>query len=594
MKRACRLMPVLIAALMLLLSSAAEAKRYGDIEILETSPRPRNPEYGYAEHAFVVVNHSADQLHRVTLTAPQSSGSQSAHRLTRLSRTVEVAPGTTSRVSIPQPPVALGGLAFTVSIDGREQDEGVMSSSLTAIFSSSMPGSASDPYMLGSARAMSVPGVSQSVPGRGTLIFGRNNAPLAQWSRQWLAYSAYAAVVVTAEEWEDAPPEVRQTVLDYVRAGGVLALLGTVDLPGDREGEAFDGGRTATLGFGTVMEIQRESLDIDNLRSMPWLELVNEASQTDRALRQRMSINDANRAFTVRDDIEVPVQSLFVLLLLFAVAAGPVNLVLLTRKRRRIWLLWTTPLISLVFCGSVFAYSILAHGITPTVRIETVTLLDQESHRATTLGWLGYYAPLSPGTMVFDDRTELTPQLSTDTYNEPGRGRAIEWAGSEQRLGGGWVAPGVPSHFRVRRVVTDRRRLQVEGEEGGLPVLVNNLEVRIERVHFMDNAGRVFKAEAIEPGASATAERVTYMARDESRRDYRTLLTRSWHGMADRDEEDHLPLLSRGGYVAVLQQSPFIDPALPRYDTRPQQSLVIGQFGSGDLPPSFAAGEPQP
>jgi hypothetical protein len=280
----------------------------------------------------------------------------------------------------------------------------------------------------------------------------------------------------------------------------------------------------------------------------------------------------------------------------FALVAGPVNLLVLSKKRRRIWLLWTTPLISLLFCGSVIGYTLFADGITPTVRVGTITLLDQQSRRAVTLGWLGYYAPLAPRQgLRFDDRTELTPQTAGASYNEPGWSRAMQWVGDQQQLTSGWVSPGVPSHFRVRQVGTERRRLELERDDSGGLYVVNHLETPIVRVHVVDAEGYTHVAERIEPGQRAAALRAPEHAVRPSGMDARLasslrsdVFRRDWlpppgdalaSGWMPRVIEE----LPRGSYLAVLEHSPFLDPDLPRYNRREQPSIVIGRLGDGDL-----------
>ena len=75
----------------------------------------------------------------------------------------------------------------------------------------------------------------------------------------------------------------------------------------------------------------------------------------------------------------VPVRGLFVLVLLFAVGIGPANLWLLSRYKRRIWLWWNVPAISLLTCLVVFAYSLVSEGITGRGKTASMTLLDERS-----------------------------------------------------------------------------------------------------------------------------------------------------------------------------------------------------------------------
>ena len=83
------------------------------------------------------------------------------------------------------------------------------------------------------------------------------------------------------------------------------------------------------------------------------------------------------------------------LLTLFVLIAGPINLYLLNRKDVRAWFLWTLPVISLLTSALVFVVSIFSEGVTPRVRAESVTILNQKEQEAVTLGGIGVYAPIA-------------------------------------------------------------------------------------------------------------------------------------------------------------------------------------------------------
>ena len=94
---------------------------------------------------------------------------------------------------------------------------------------------------------------------------------------------------------------------------------------------------------------------------------------------------------------QVPVRGMFMLMLAFAILVGPANYFFCARKNKRIWMLWTSPALSALFIGVVFAYALLSDGIRPWGRSVVVTLLDEKSHMAATLGTTAWYAPMGAG-----------------------------------------------------------------------------------------------------------------------------------------------------------------------------------------------------
>src|SRR5205823_12860439 len=90
---------------------------------------------------------------------------------------------------------------------------------------------------------------------------------------------------------------------------------------------------------------------------------------------------------------------------------GPVNISLLSRWKRRIWLLWTVPLLSGFTVLAVFGYMLLSEGWSRHLRIETITVLDESTLRAATVGWTAFYSPVTPGDgLHFSYDTEVTLQ----------------------------------------------------------------------------------------------------------------------------------------------------------------------------------------
>ena len=71
-----------------------------------------------------------------------------------------------------------------------------------------------------------------------------------------------------------------------------------------------------------------------------------------------MSINRNRKPTQLYDllvaEATVPVRGLFVLVCVFGIGIGPANLWLLSRYKRRIWLWWNVPVLSLLTCLAVF------------------------------------------------------------------------------------------------------------------------------------------------------------------------------------------------------------------------------------------------
>jgi hypothetical protein len=187
----------------------------------------------------------------------------------------------------------------------------------------------------------------------------------------------------------------------------------------------------------------------------------------------------ANAALPVVENLKIPVRGIVVIMLAFIILIGPLNMIYLNRINRRTWMLWTIPAISFATTLLVFAYSLLREGVTPDTRIAGLTVLDQTSHHAATIGATAFYCPLTPsGGLNFEFGTEATPLVQIG-YGS-GNSREVDWTQS-QHFQRGWVSARVPAHFHLRKSETRRERIQVVNENGKLQI-VNGLGAEIKSI----------------------------------------------------------------------------------------------------------------
>jgi hypothetical protein len=227
----------------------------------------------------------------------------------------------------------------------------------------------------------------------------------------------------------------------------------------------------------------------------------------------------------------------------------------------------------------VFGYMLLLEGWSGHLRTEALTILDETSHRAATIGYTAFYTPVTPGDgLHFDYDTEVTPQIGSDTY----RGRLsggphdIDWT-SDQHLTRGWVSARIPAHFKLRKCAVRRERVTVARGPDGALTAVNGLGAEVTRLHYADEKGRVYRAGPIPAGAQAvlTATGETLPAAptwEEARR----LYVGEWVGLSALAASNPTRLLGPRCYVAELESAPFVEDGLRNARTRTCRSLVVG------------------
>jgi hypothetical protein len=389
----------------------------------------------------------------------------------------------------------------------------------------------------------------------------RAESPVAEWSENWLAYSPFDAVVLSDSDLNSMSPAVLTAVGDYLQAGGNVVLPGRKDLPAAWHSYAIKSlkdGVEYSVGFGRCFVLNAEDPGSFSPKTVQALrDTVRDAAHYWRGLPD--DVGAANNAMPVVQNLKIPTRGIVIIMIAFIVIIGPVNIVYLTRHRRRTWMLWTIPVISLFTTLVVFAYSLLREGITPDTRIAGLTLIDQVSHHTATIGATAFYCPLTPGGgLHFDYETEATPLVHAG-YGS-GASREVDWTQS-QHFSHGWISARVPAHFHLRKSGTGRERIQVVNVNGKREI-INGLGAPLKSLWFADADMNIYEATDVaagqkaglipshqlhfaeDTGANGLLSEISYVANPEA-----------LSGIA-------VKYLTPNTYIAVLDGNPFIENAL--------------------------------
>jgi hypothetical protein len=195
-----------------------------------------------------------------------------------------------------------------------------------------------------------------------------------------------------------------------------------------------------------------------------------------------------------------PVTMFLVLMTLFAVAIGPLNLWLLSRKRKLYLMLLTVPVLSLITCVSLFVYAVVADGFGVKSRVRSVTYLDQGTATAVKLARISLYAGLSPsGGLTFDAGTAVLPVWPNFEVNSS---LYVDWTAT-QHLSGGWLPSRTHTQFLTMSHVAERGRVNVGTPVGDKLRIENGLATELSHVVVVDDSGRQWFGKNVPAGAAA-------------------------------------------------------------------------------------------
>ncbi len=556
--------------------AAARAERFEDVDIAPLPTETIKTTSGYLEQRFRVTNQGA-RARVVTLELRSRHGGE----IGALRRSVTVGPGSAATVSLFKPALNNYGFEADILRDGRRIGTLTDKSLLRG---HSRAARYADPQIvvLISRRfnpaafekmfemRLRRPSEEAEKPTHLSATFVRAEQDVSSWSGHWLAYSRFDGVVVSEADLAGAPEDVRDALRRYTEAGGSLWIVA--------EGAARLYGEP--LGFG------RRWRGLDPQTVSPTAEdtaaLAEDWRRVNQDGRDRSMTAEIPAALLPIEKGGLPVGMILLLMSGFAVIIGPVNWIVAHRRRRPIMLLWTTPLLSLAMTGALFAYGLASEGVTPRSRARALTLLDQAERRAVSLALLSWYAPLAPRSgLHFSFDTELSP---LNAYRESAGGRGIDWT-RDQHWTGGWLPARMPIAMRARKAEPRRERIAVTADGGRLRI-VNGLGADLAALWLMDREGRLHRVGAAPAGGEATLEPQPAGAAPGALPDdlFSAAASGDWLEACAAWEKTPAAVLRPGMYLAVLNDSPFVETGLAGRQIADRRAWVVGRLAPEDMP----------
>ena len=372
----------------------------------------------------------------------------------------------------------------------------------------------------------------------------------ADWPRDFRAYLPFDAVCITKEIADALPEETRAALRAFEILGGAVIT--------------FADGKSVPPNLQSTAEAaQRRRIGNLNVQYYPY------SGTPD----SRFTENHACVPINVGKSLPV---GLLVLLLLFVAFIVMPGIVFVCAKRnRRLLILAALPGTAFALTLVVAAIALIAYGTTPTVRIQSVTILDPESRLAVTRGQFALFAP--------GNVTEEMSIPSDVSFRLRGRGneRFTASFGESCRLSGDWVKPLTATFFDFERAERRSERLDVRPAQDGDLVFANLLGVPVTGGTARFGNSR-YKVPALAPGEQATVkgEPLPDKAAANAPLPHETLFEkgtsygRNWKDITELIEKDKLLLPDRT-YVVRLAGSPFFPSPLASRETYETAEAVV-------------------
>ncbi|MBP7951263.1 MAG: hypothetical protein KA004_16555 [Verrucomicrobiales bacterium] len=357
-------------------------------------------------------------------------------------------------------------------------------------------------------------GVSE-IPGK-SYPYGKG-AFAAQFSaarlpEDWRACTGFDFVALRTDEWLKLAPGVRTGLLQWVQLGGILDIYtssgetaDTLRLPPARE----DGG----VGFGMV-------------RIQPWngsglnpAELIQQYSDHPSAMVKNQlelfraaSAGPWSQLIAAFGGRSFNAWQVGLVLLIFGILVGPVNLFHFARTGKRHRLFFTTPVISLAASLILLGVIFFQDGIGGQgIRCATVYLNSVDSTAFIRQSSLARTGVLFSSGFRTPEPSFISPVILPDSQwtrlKDPGRTTAAQryTMPEDQSYAGGWFQSRSEQALAIETVRSTRGRVELDAAADQPPRLRSSLGYPLESLWYCDAAGGLWTSS----GPLATGQAVT-------------------------------------------------------------------------------------
>ena len=316
---------------------------------------------------------------------------------------------------------------------------------------------------------------------------------LTQSLGDWRIWSPFARVVMRADEYAVLLPANRFALRNWVALGGRLYLFSS---PAAGAGREF-------LGTGAIVhlaqEIEDRAADADGLFTPAGIfdpTLVT-PSNGDLTPPKGGLADKVPRAKNVGD-------WLVWFFVGFAALIGPINLYVIAPARRRHWLFFSLPAISVAAVAVLIAAIYLQDGVGGDgARRAMIVLLPEDNQAA-----------------VFQEQVSRTGLLFNSTFSLPEdaicanvatedsafqTGRTLQYDRQQTAASGDWFRGRTRQAQHLRQLVPTRARVELVGRApDGAPIVQSTASATLHEFCYLESAGKWWEAEKIPTGVRVT------------------------------------------------------------------------------------------
>ena len=328
----------------------------------------------------------------------------------------------------------------------------------------------------------------------------------------WRMLTTFSMITVDGDWVDSMSGELQEALRRYAYAGGTVAIASPEALPAGVLRDLAEQARQQVLqhGLGYVIGLPPFGRDTTSSEA-----LLTQVPTLGAALWPA-----SPELFPVQE-IEglgkAPVTVFVLIILCFAVLVGPVNFLMLRRRKQPLLALLTVPVLGFGTTLVILAYGIMHDGFAVRGVARSCTLLDQGNHQAVSVNLASLFAGMAPSDLTMAaDSMLLSVRAGFDSEKYLDR---WSWDANSQRLDGGVLPSRTVTPLLSVQQGPVRERLTVRERGDALEVLLDGgiepvgqlVLCDLEGQHWLGSSGRLQRCSAAE------GQRVFALLRDRAR-----------------------------------------------------------------------------
>ncbi len=336
----------------------------------------------------------------------------------------------------------------------------------------------------------------------------------------WRGYSAVDAVMITTDEWQALNKQQKKAALSWVRFGGQIDLytrekVNIPDVIGAKADEYHSGKNFARYAMGRINAYTWDGKELP----LSIVDRYGQVSQLEDILSNEFSKKKAWSMIEAFGTKAFNPTLVFILLIIFAVLVGPVNLFHFAKPGRRHRLFITTPIISLVASLIIICVILFQDGMggkgqrIAIVQVcsdqadRQLQITQQQISRTGVMLNSGYAQPDRPVTFpVHLPKSRWNPMHDSS--------RVLHYRFSGANHGGDFFRSRSEQGYHLQTTRPSRSRIELKqaADSAGdtAPTLVSTMEFNIRDFLYIDSKGQIWQSPKdieIKPGETIALEK---------------------------------------------------------------------------------------